>query len=106
MAVLMKLRAHEAVEAELEAIDAAVEEEGMLSQVGWCDILCPSLRIRRMLLVGLGIAFFQQVSGSEAIVYYTPTILERFGWVTEEEQNLAAIGVGAAKFLGACCGAL
>lgn len=32
-----------------------------------------------MLIVGVGAAFFQQASGAEAAVYYTPKILEEAG---------------------------
>merc|ERR1712032_417642 len=49
---------------------------------------------------------FQQISGSEAIVYYTPTTLEGFGVFSDEDKNLGAMAVGLAKFLGSCGGAL
>merc|ERR1712032_732632 len=49
---------------------------------------------------------FQQISGSEAIVYYTPTTLEGFGVFSDEDKNLGATAVGLAKFLGSCGGAV
>merc|ERR1712032_349418 len=86
-------------------IEEAIEAEAQMAAGSWCDVLCPSALVRRMLLAGLGCAFFQQASGSEAIVYYTPTILEGFGVVSEEDKNLGAMAVGGSKFLGSCCGA-
>jgi major inositol transporter-like SP family MFS transporter len=91
------------MEESLRSIDEALAEEGQ--EEGWGAILCPSQVVRRMLSAGLGVAFFQQISGSEAIVYYTPKILSNFGITTESGQNLGAMSVGAAKFLGACLGA-
>jgi len=91
------------VEAALAAIDAAVSEHSR--EVGWGEVLCPSPVTRRMLLAGVGVAFFQQASGSEAIVYYTPTILADFGITSSGLQNAGAMAIGAAKFGGACAGA-
>jgi len=85
--------------------EALSEEDPEVNKDTWRQIFCPSVVVRRMLLAGLGVAFFQQVSGSEAIVYYTPTILTNFGLDSESDRNMGAMAVGGAKLLGACLGA-
>lgn len=94
----------EAVDAELRSIEDAIAMEAQ--EAGWREVLCPAKPVQRMLVVGIGIAFFQQMCGSEAIVYYSPTILENLGLTGERGQNMGTIAVGVAKLLGACCGAL
>mmetsp|Transcript_145134 Transcript_145134/g.404394 ORF Transcript_145134/g.404394 Transcript_145134/m.404394 type:complete len:263 (+) Transcript_145134:1-789(+) len=88
----------------MASIDAAIAEKSM--EAGWWDVLCPSPVTRRMLLAGLGVAFYQQISGSEVIVYYTPTILTNFGIASVRDQNLGTVMIGASKFGGACIGAV
>jgi MFS family permease len=90
----------------MRSIEEALAAEGKETEAGWSQVLCPSRVVRRMLLAGLGVAFFQQISGSEAIVYYTPTILENFGITTDSGQNIGAVFVGIAKLVGACLGAV
>lgn len=44
---------------------------------GWIEVLWPSDRVvGAALFVGLGLGFWQQASGSEAAVYYSPHVLE------------------------------
>jgi sugar porter (SP) family MFS transporter len=91
----------------LRSMEEAVAEEALQDRRdGWSEIFCPSPVVRRMLLAGLGVAFFQQISGSEAIVYYTPTILGNFGLHSASDQNMGALAVGGAKLFGACLGAV
>uniref|UniRef100_A0A6B2L2U1 Major facilitator superfamily (MFS) profile domain-containing protein n=1 Tax=Arcella intermedia TaxID=1963864 RepID=A0A6B2L2U1_9EUKA len=53
----------------------------------------------KMLLIGFGIAFFQQGSGIEAAVYYTPITLEKAG-ITDQTQLLGVtLGIGVVKLL-------
>ena len=58
------------------------------------DLLCPPPSVRLLLLAGLGNAFFQQATGVEAAVYYTPEVLESAGFVDEDSLLLATVGVG------------
>jgi sugar porter (SP) family MFS transporter len=104
IAVLRRLSpSDESMQESLKSIDEALAN--MSKEAGWSAVLFPSVVVRRMLCAGLGVAFFQQVSGSEAIVYYTPTILENFGLESDSDKNMGAMAVGSAKFLGACLGA-
>ncbi|CAM9622014.1 unnamed protein product, partial [Phaeothamnion confervicola] len=48
----------------------------------WRDILCPSeAAVQAAVVVGVGLGFWQQASGSEAAVYYSPEVLRDSGWV-------------------------
>lgn len=58
------------------------------------ELLCPPPPVRLLLLAGLGNAFFQQATGVEAAVYYTPEVLESAGFVDEDSLLLATVGVG------------
>eukprot|EP00854_Cymbomonas_tetramitiformis_P001016 gene1016-1542_t len=54
---------------------------------------------RAMLLAGMGCAFWQQATGVEAAVYYTPETLEAAGITDENMLLLATAGVGMVKVL-------
>jgi len=72
-----------------------------LSQgVGWAAILKPDPATRRMLLIGVGVAFAQQVNGSESVVLYSPEIFKIAG-VAHTNEGLFAMTIimGAVKVL-------
>jgi len=52
---------------------------------------------RAMIIAGLGCAFWQQATGVEAAVYYTPETLEAAGITDESQLLLATVGVGLIK---------
>jgi sugar porter (SP) family MFS transporter len=85
-----------------ESIHEGILEESQ--EVGWTELLCPSAITRRMLIVGLGCAFFQQACGSESMVYYSPKILQEFSVDSAAEQNQSTIFVGIFKLIGAMMG--
>lgn len=45
----------------------------------WKELLCPSPPLRRILVAAIGINFFMQASGNDAVVYYTPAVFESAG---------------------------
>lgn len=92
------------VQKHLEALKKALSTEEEIRDAPWSELFLPTPTVRRMLLAGLGCAFFQQASGSEAIVYYSPTLLEAFGLASDSHQNRATIAVGLAKLGGAVLG--
>ena len=51
-------------------------------------------RLRRVLLIGVGVAFLQQVIGINTIIYYAPTILTTLGF-GKSAALLANAGLGA-----------
>jgi sugar porter (SP) family MFS transporter len=71
-AVLERTHKQEDVDEELESIKKVASEEGHLR-----DLLGAS--VRPMLIVGLGLAIFQQIVGINTIIYYAPTILSFTG---------------------------
>ncbi|HEV7677975.1 MAG TPA: MFS transporter [Candidatus Dormibacteraeota bacterium] len=42
------------------------------------DLLAP--RVRRLLIVGMGLAVFQQITGINTVIYYAPTFLKSIGF--------------------------
>jgi len=80
---------------------SAMKEDIKAPQLSLCEaageLLCPPPGLRVLLLAGLGNAFFQQASGVEAAVYYTPEVLESAGFVDEDALLLATVGVGLVK---------
>ncbi|XP_019051766.1 PREDICTED: probable polyol transporter 4 [Nelumbo nucifera] len=63
----------------------------------WSEFLRPSPSLRQMLIAGLGIQCFQQMTGIDAAVYYSPTIFKEAG-IRENGTLLAAtVAVGFTK---------
>ena len=50
--------------------------------------------MRPALVVGVGLALFQQVTGINTVIYYAPTILQSAGFGTASVSILATVGVG------------
>lgn len=51
-------------------------------------------RIRRVMLIGLGLAFFQQITGINAVFYYLPTIFAQAGGaVSDAFRQAVLVGV-------------
>ncbi|KAL6286637.1 hypothetical protein ACE6H2_011027 [Prunus campanulata] len=61
------------------------------------ELLSPSPALRRMLITGFGIQCFQQITGIDATVYYSPEIFGEAG--IEDKTNLlaATVAVGVTK---------
>ncbi|KAM3391391.1 hypothetical protein ACQJBY_012837 [Aegilops geniculata] len=96
-AVLVKV-----TETEEEAQErlAEIEESARVTSAGkavWREIVGPSPVVRRMLLAGLGVQFFQQATGIDALVYYSPTIFRDAGIATEGHLLAATVAVGLSK---------
>ena len=60
-------------------------------------VLNPSPPIRRMLIAGCGIQCFQQITGIDATVYYSPAIFSNAGIKSDKEILAATVGVGCVK---------
>lgn len=55
--------------------------------------------LRRPLIIGIGIFFFQQYSGINAIFYYAPVIFEQSGFNTANTSILATVSLGVVNVL-------
>lgn len=88
-AVLEKIRGTTLVGDEIAEIKAslAVERESK-----WSDLLDPALR--RALIIGIGLAIFQQLTGINTVIYYAPTILLFAGLQSAAVSILATAGIG------------
>ena len=89
-ATLVRVRGTSDVAKELQEIEQSLtqaEEKGRLS-----DLIAPS--IRPALVVGIGLAIFQQITGINTVIYYAPVILQSAGISSASGAILATAGVG------------
>ncbi|CAM0880044.1 unnamed protein product [Alopecurus aequalis] len=94
-AVLLKVTE---TEEEAEQRLAEIEESETTSDKAvWRDLVRPSPVVLRMLVAGLGVQFFQQATGIDALVYYSPTIFRDAGIATEGQLLAATVAVGLSK---------
>ncbi|KAK8363743.1 hypothetical protein V6Z12_A03G182800 [Gossypium hirsutum] len=63
----------------------------------WRELLSPSPSLRRMLITGFGIQCFQQITGIDATVYYSPEIFHDAGIVNKSKLLAATVAVGVTK---------
>jgi SP family galactose:H+ symporter-like MFS transporter len=77
-----------AIDRELEEIKESLEVE----PGGWRDLLHPV--VRAALVVGVGLAILQQITGINTVIYYAPTIVQFSGINSDASAILAAVGVG------------
>jgi sugar porter (SP) family MFS transporter len=94
-AVLQRIRGTGEVEAELRDIVeslAHAEEHGR-----WSDIL--GAAVRPALVVGIGLAMFQQVTGINTVIYYAPIIIQSAGISSASGAILATAGIGGVNVL-------
>ncbi|KAI4376043.1 hypothetical protein MLD38_013841 [Melastoma candidum] len=64
----------------------------------WRELLiCPTPAVRHVMIAAVGIHFFQQSSGIDAVVLYSPTIFARAGIKSSDHKLLATIAVGFCK---------
>jgi predicted MFS family arabinose efflux permease len=83
----------------LHEMSKSIEEHAQ-QEPSWAQVLFPSDEVRRYaLVIGLGLGFWQQASGSEAAVYYSPEVLEGSGW-GGSQLLLGTMAVGAFKLAG------
>jgi sugar porter (SP) family MFS transporter len=88
--VLVRIRGTQEVEAELDGIRATLRqahERGRFS-----DILLPE--VRPALIIGIGLAIFQQITGINTVIYYAPTIIQSAGIPSASGAILATAGIG------------
>ncbi|XP_048141563.1 probable polyol transporter 4 isoform X1 [Rhodamnia argentea] len=67
------------------------------SKAIWRELLNPTPGVRRMLITGCGIQCFQQITGIDATVYYSPTIFKEAGIKGNTQLLAATVAVGFTK---------
>ncbi|PIA30643.1 hypothetical protein AQUCO_05400024v1 [Aquilegia coerulea] len=100
--VLLKTNENqEEIEERLVAIQEAASKSNVESKYEekavWRELLTPSPTLRRMLITGIGIQCFQQITGIDATVYYSPTIFKEAGIEGNNKLLAATIAVGFSK---------
>jgi MFS transporter, SP family, galactose:H+ symporter len=93
--ILSRIRGNAQVDSELQEIESSLahgEERG-----NWRDLLMPGLR--PALIVGIGLAIFQQVTGINTVIYYAPMIIQSAGISSASGAILATAGIGIVNVL-------
>ena len=88
--VLIKIRGTQDVDMEFREIKTASQESALRGHVS--DLLLPALR--PALMIGIGLAIFQQVTGINTIIYYAPYIIRTAGINSIQGSILATAGIG------------
>ncbi|MBH1932991.1 sugar porter family MFS transporter [Streptomyces sp. AV19] len=99
--VLRRTLPADEVEAELGRIEHARALEAGARQGAWQELRTPW--IRRILLIGVGLAVVQQITGVNAVIYFAPKILESTGLGTNAAIT-ATIAVGAISVIATAIG--
>ena len=96
--VLRRLRGArpDEADAELDEIRQSLQDQQVERSVGLRELLAP--RLRTVLLLGLGLVFFQNFLGINTMIYYAPTLLTTLGFGTSG-AILANVGIGLVNVL-------
>eukprot|EP00931_Biecheleriopsis_adriatica_P055216 TRINITY_DN32589_c0_g1_i1.p1 TRINITY_DN32589_c0_g1~~TRINITY_DN32589_c0_g1_i1.p1 ORF type:complete len:489 (+),score=60.49 TRINITY_DN32589_c0_g1_i1:126-1592(+) len=65
------------IDSVVEGIEKERKQDEENDKGGWSSVLCPDRSVRRALIVGIGVAFAQQINASESVVMYSATIFKR-----------------------------
>lgn len=81
-----------------EAIRLAIEEEKKIKQKGSFSAIFAK-RFLPTTMLAIMIAFFNQVSGINAIIYFAPRVFEMAG-ISTEDALISTIGIGIVNLIG------
>jgi MFS transporter, SP family, galactose:H+ symporter len=93
--ILSRIRGDADVRVEFAEIQSTLSESGQHGR--WTDLF--SSAVRPALIVGIGLAVFQQITGINTVIYYAPTILQRAGISSTSGAILATAGIGVVNVL-------
>jgi len=93
--VLMRIRGTANVDAEMHEVEGTLDKATESARIS--DLFAPSLR--PALIVGIGLAIFQQVTGINTVIYYAPIILQTAGISSASGAILATAGIGVVNVL-------
>lgn len=91
--VLMRTNTEKNADIEIENISKTIVKK----ECSWREVFQPW--VRPALLVGIILAFLQQATGINTIIYYAPTIFEFAGFGSHRVAILATVGVGVVNVL-------
>lgn len=92
-AVLARIRTPDQVEAEFAQIQQSTQQQ----KENWAELLSPALR--PAMIVGVGLAIAQQITGINTVIYYAPTIFKFAGLSSASVAILASVGVGVVNVI-------
>jgi SP family galactose:H+ symporter-like MFS transporter len=88
--ILRRIRGSSNVADEFQEIQSTLAQGGEPGH--WSDLVSPA--VRPALVVGIGLAVFQQITGINTVIYYAPTILQSAGISSASGAILATAGIG------------
>lgn len=91
--ILQKIHAKKEVDQEFKEIEDSLKHQ----HGGWKMLFQKWLK--PAIIIGFGLAFFQQVAGINTIIYYAPTIFQMAGFQSATSAILATSGVGVLNVL-------
>jgi MFS transporter, SP family, galactose:H+ symporter len=94
--VLRHLRGGADISGELSELRTDIAIEGR-QLAGWGEFF--AARLRRPLVIGVGLAMFQQITGINTVIYFAPTIFQTAGLSSAATSILATAGVGAVNVI-------
>ena len=80
---------------EMQEVEGTIEHAEKTA--GISELLAPSLR--PALIVGIGLAIFQQITGINTVIYYAPIIIQTAGLSSASGGNPGDAGSGAVNVL-------
>jgi SP family galactose:H+ symporter-like MFS transporter len=86
--VLKRIRNPEEAEREVKQIQSSVAQQ----KGNWSELF--SKLLRPAMVVGIGLAIAQQITGINTVIYYAPTIFKFAGLSSSSSAILASVGVG------------
>lgn len=107
VAVLEKIYDSDRLASEVEQLSAAVEEDlnsrDSSGNLSYLDLF-KSKEVRRALFAGVGLQAFQQFTGINTVMYYSPTIVELAGFVSNKIALVLSLFVAAMNAFGTILG--
>ncbi len=101
--VLKQIRSPERAAAEMEEINALSANNGGQTTSSWKDLTTPW--IRRLIIIGIGVGVFQQLTGINSIMYYGTQLLQQAGF-SSQGAIIANTLFGLASVIGIVIGLL
>lgn len=95
--VLQQIRSDERARAEMAEVELLAEEEQAAQSGGWADMAVPW--IRKIILIGCGLAMAQQITGINSIMYYGTELLTQAGF-SSDAAIVANVANGVLAVIG------
>lgn len=92
-AILDQLRAGENTQVEMLEIEQSITHE----KTSFASLFAPA--IKPALIIAMGLAFFQQATGINTIIYYAPSIFEQAGFGSASHAILASVCIGVTNVI-------